>query len=65
MNVFHAGTQLDAKGQVVTNGGRVLAVVATSVSPATAIQRATSGAALIQFEGAFFRKDIGMKCFKR
>ncbi|XP_059153843.1 trifunctional purine biosynthetic protein adenosine-3-like [Physella acuta] len=65
LNVFHAGTQLDATGQVVTSGGRVLAVVATSVSPATAIQRATEGAARIQFEGAFFRKDIGMKCFKR
>ncbi len=56
--VFHAGTKL-ANGQVVTSGGRVLAVSARGEDLETAVTRAYNGVAQIQFDGAHFRKDIG------
>ncbi len=56
--VFHAGTKL-ANGQVVTSGGRVLAVSARGEDLETAVSRAYNGVAQIQFDGAHFRKDIG------
>ncbi|CAL1527259.1 unnamed protein product [Lymnaea stagnalis] len=65
VRVFHAGTSQDAEGQVVTSGGRVLAVVATESTAILASQRATTEAAKVQFEGAYYRKDIGHKSFKR
>ncbi|KAK0056769.1 trifunctional purine biosynthetic protein adenosine-3 [Biomphalaria pfeifferi] len=65
LKVFHAGTNLNENGQVVTSGGRVLAVVATDSSLVEANRKATAAAAKIHFEGAYFRKDIGYKCFKR
>lgn len=56
--VFHAGTKL-ADEQVVTSGGRVLAVSARGENLETAVARAYNGVAHIHFEGAQFRKDIG------
>lgn len=56
--VFHAGTKLD-HGQIVTNGGRVLAVSAIGANLETAVARAYAGVAPIQFDGAHYRTDIG------
>ncbi|MEZ4517772.1 MAG: phosphoribosylamine--glycine ligase [Chloroflexota bacterium] len=56
--VFHAGTAV-AGDQVVTNGGRVLAVSATGEDLNTALDRAYDGVAAISFEGAHYRRDIG------
>ncbi|KAH9495091.1 hypothetical protein Btru_018135 [Bulinus truncatus] len=64
LKVFHAGTNLNENGQVVTSGGRVLAVVATETSLVEANKKATAAAAKIHFDGAFFRRDIGHKCFQ-
>ncbi|MEO6837031.1 MAG: phosphoribosylamine--glycine ligase [Ginsengibacter sp.] len=56
--VFHAGTkQLD--GEVVTNGGRVLAVSALADSLGDAIELSKSILEEIYFEGIYYRKDIG------
>jgi phosphoribosylamine---glycine ligase len=56
--VFHAGTKaLD--GQIVSSGGRVLAVSALGEDVASAVARAYAGADRIHFEGAHFRRDIG------
>ncbi|RUS88726.1 hypothetical protein EGW08_003541, partial [Elysia chlorotica] len=61
LQVFHAGTNVTEGGTVVTSGGRVLGVVAVESSLAKAIERATAAAAKIQFEGSFYRSDIGKK----
>ncbi len=56
--VFHAGTRQN-EGQIVTDGGRVLSVTATGDTFAEAHERAYAAAKKIQFEGAFYRNDIG------
>ena len=56
-HVFHAGTK-EADGGVVTNGGRVLTVVARAPTLAQARQRAYANAHRIRFKGAFMRTDI-------
>ncbi len=55
--VFHAGTK-QADGGVVTNGGRVLTVVARAPTLIQARERAYANARRIRFEGAFMRTDI-------
>ena len=57
--VFHAGTALNADGQVVTAGGRVIAVSSYGKDKAEALARSFEGAQRIQFEGKYFRRDIG------
>ncbi|CAN5889366.1 phosphoribosylamine--glycine ligase [soil metagenome] len=59
--VFHAGTALDAGGQLVTAGGRVLAVTATAGSIADAQRRSLDFAQRVQFEGKQLRTDIGWR----
>ena len=63
--VFHAGTRLDAAGNVVTSGGRVLAVCALGDDIAAARERAYAVARGIRFEGAFLRRDIGHRALGR
>ncbi len=57
--VFHAGTRLSKNGGVLTNGGRVLAVSATGTDVSDALKKSYKAAANIQFEGVYYRKDIG------
>jgi phosphoribosylamine---glycine ligase len=59
VQVFHAGTKL-ANGEVVTSGGRVLAVTALGSDIGVARVRAYNAAALIQFEGCHYRRDIAL-----
>jgi phosphoribosylamine--glycine ligase len=61
VHIFHAGTARDAGGQLVTAGGRVLAV--TAVAPTLAEARAASAgaAARIGFSGKQYRSDIGSR----
>lgn len=56
--VFHASTS-QKNGQLITNGGRVLAVTARGNDLATAVTRAYAGLEQIHFQDAHFRKDIG------
>jgi phosphoribosylamine---glycine ligase len=56
--VFHAGTKL-ADDQVVTAGGRVLSVVALGETLPRARELAYGAAAKIDFDGKYFRPDIG------
>jgi phosphoribosylamine---glycine ligase len=58
--VFHAGTKLDASGRTVTNGGRVLTVVATGGTLSQARQKVYNNISRISFEGAHFRHDIAL-----
>ncbi|MEO6638740.1 MAG: phosphoribosylamine--glycine ligase, partial [Ginsengibacter sp.] len=56
--VFHAGTKSE-KGEVVTNGGRVLAVSAISPSLSKAIGLSKEILQQIHFENMYYRSDIG------
>ena len=55
---FHAGTRRAADGGFLTDGGRVLHIVAQGDSVAEARRKAYVGAERVRFEGKFYRQDI-------
>jgi phosphoribosylamine--glycine ligase len=57
--VFHAGTT-SKDGEILTSGGRVMALTGTSNTLEKAIQKSQKAAQTIQFEGKNFRRDIGL-----
>ena len=59
--VFHAGTRRDSEGQLVSTGGRVLAVTARGVDHATARARAYAVIASIHAPGLDVRDDIAAR----
>ena len=61
---FHAGTKLDGN-QVVTSGGRVLCATALGNTVTDAQQRAYKLARKINWNGAFYRKDIAYRAIAR
>lgn len=56
---FHAGTKIE-NGQVVTNGGRVIAVTSYGDSYMEAIKKSYQNIAKLHFDKMYFRKDIGL-----
>lgn len=56
--VFHAGT-VKKDGKFYTNGGRVLGVTAMGKDLEDALAKAYAAVKTIQFDGAYYRKDIG------
>lgn len=64
VKVFHAGTRLDGD-TVLSSGGRVLCVVALGDSVSEARRLAYENVAKIQWDGAFFRSDIGYRAVER
>jgi phosphoribosylamine--glycine ligase len=56
--VFHAGTKID-NGQIVTNGGRVLAVTSFGDDFQQAIKKSYQSIDKLHFDKMYFRKDIG------
>jgi phosphoribosylamine---glycine ligase len=63
VRVFHAGTALDGD-QLVTAGGRVLAVSATGKDLDDARQRAYAGIGQIRIKGSQYRTDIALKAVR-
>ena len=57
--LFHAGTKLDAGGQLVTSGGRVIAVSSYGSTKDEALATSFANIARIDFKGKYFRRDIG------
>ncbi len=62
--VYHSGTKLNENGRFVTNGGRVLGVVATAETLEKAIEKSYFAANQITFEGKHMRTDIGQRALK-
>lgn len=65
VDVYQAGTGRNAKGELLTNGGRVLAVSAWSGTLEGAVKTAYENVEKISFEGKTFRKDIAAKGIAR
>lgn len=62
--VFHAGTA-KKDGKIVTNGGRVLGVVALGDDIKTAVDKVYTDIKLIDFKDVYYRKDIAHRAFNR
>lgn len=60
VKVFHAGTRFEGE-QIVTSGGRVLAVTAMGLELRHAQSKAYEAVKKIQFEGCHYRTDIGFR----
>jgi phosphoribosylamine--glycine ligase len=56
--IFHAGTRAQ-EGKILTNGGRVVAVSSRGKDFREALALSYKNAALIHFDGKYYRKDIG------
>jgi phosphoribosylamine--glycine ligase len=60
VDVIHAGTARNDAGELVTSGGRVLAVTATGPDLAAARRRAYDATELISIRGSHHREDIAL-----
>lgn len=58
VSVYHAGTKRADDGQLLTAGGRVLAVSAVGATLDEALQRVYAGVSNVKFEGMVYRRDI-------
>ncbi|CAG5009103.1 Phosphoribosylamine--glycine ligase [Dyadobacter sp. CECT 9275] len=58
--LYHAGTTFNGNTEVVTNGGRVMALTGVANSLENAVHKSQRAAQVVQYEGKYFRHDIGM-----
>ena len=64
VTVYHSGTAITEDGQLVTNGGRVLAVTALGDTFENARNLAYEACEKIDFEGKTLRHDIGLRALR-
>lgn len=57
--IFHAGTTTNSNNAIITNGGRVLTATSVGESLQEAVNKSLQTLAQINFEGMYYRKDIG------
>jgi phosphoribosylamine--glycine ligase len=62
--VFHSGTDINLEGQYETNGGRVLGVTSLAPGIESAIDLAYNAVSKINWDGCYYRRDIGKKALK-
>lgn len=62
--VFHAGTKVSESGEILTNGGRVLAITGIGHDIEEALENAYSRASEVCWDGIYYRKDIGQDVLK-
>jgi len=65
LKVFHAGTAVNDSNQVITAGGRVICVTALGNNVTAAQNRAYQGVAMIHWDEAYYRTDIGHRAITR
>ena len=65
VSIVHAGTRLEEKGALLTNGGRVLGVSCQADDLKTAAELTYGVCDQIHFEGKYFRRDIGHRELNR
>jgi len=65
VKIFHAGTKIDERNRLVTDGGRVFGVTALGVTLAAAKARAYQAVKLIEFLGMHYRTDIADKALRQ
>ncbi|MFN4994922.1 MAG: phosphoribosylglycinamide synthetase C domain-containing protein, partial [Bacteroidota bacterium] len=61
----HSGTKRNEQQQLLTNGGRIIAVTSLADNLATAIELSKQNAETILFEGKYYRSDIGYEFVKK
>lgn len=61
--IFHAGTAMDGDN-IVTNGGRVLALTGMARTLSAAVKKSQSLARKVKYKGKYYRKDIGKDLLK-
>jgi phosphoribosylamine---glycine ligase len=57
--VFHAGTKKGESGELLTSGGRVLAITSLAESLEDALERSYKNIERVHFDNMYYRKDIG------
>lgn len=60
VTAFHAGTKLGPAQEVLTDGGRVLAVTGIANSIENAVMKSQKAAHVVRFDGKYYRSDIGI-----
>ena len=58
--LFHAGTKTNEQAEIVTNGGRVISLTGLGDDIPQALTRCKAAAEKIDFEGKYYRRDIGL-----
>jgi phosphoribosylamine--glycine ligase len=64
VSIVHAGTKLDADGNLLSSGGRVLGVVALAPTLEEAAEKAYAVCDAVQWDNKYFRRDIGHRQLK-
>ena len=62
--LFHAGTRRDADGRLLTSGGRVIAATSYGKDIADALDKSYRAVEAINYDGKYFRRDIGRDLMK-
>ena len=62
--LFHAGTRRDADGRLLTSGGRVIAATSYGENIADALAKSYKAVEALDYEGKYFRRDIGQDLMK-
>ena len=62
--LFHAGTKINDAGELVTSGGRVISVSSYGKYIADALSNSYASINKVEFEGKYFRRDIGKDLMK-